>query len=67
MTAKQLLHEYVDRLSEEDAAVTAAPLIPQPDRKLRRSEIELIEKGLAQADAGELIPLEALERELDIN
>lgn len=67
MTAKQLLHQYVDHLSEEDAAVTAAILLPRQDRSLRQSEMALIERGLAQADAGELIPLEELERELDAN
>lgn len=62
MTAKQLLHEFVDRLSEDDAAVTAALLIPRPDRRLSDEEKAAIEKGLAEADAGELISLEEIER-----
>ncbi|HML98009.1 MAG TPA: hypothetical protein PKD75_05970 [Tepidiformaceae bacterium] len=34
MTAKQLLHEFVERLSEDDALVTAALLIPDAKRRL---------------------------------
>jgi hypothetical protein len=67
MTAKQLLHEFVDRLSEDDAAVTAALLIPRPDRRLSDEEKAAIEKGLAEADAGELISLEEIEREFGIS
>jgi predicted transcriptional regulator len=61
-----MLHEYIESLTEEDAAATAAFLLPQPNRKLSRAEIALIELGLAQADAGELIPIEELEAEFDI-
>ncbi len=63
MTAKQALHQYVDALSEDDAAVTAALLIPAKDRALRDDESRLIAKGLAEADSGDLIPLEDVERE----
>ena len=66
MTAKQLLHEYIESLSEEDAAATVAFLLPHPERRLSRDEIALIELGLAQADAGELIPLEEIEAEFGI-
>lgn len=66
MTAKQLLHDFVDRLSEDDAAVTAAMLIPDAGRRLRDDERAAIERGLAEADAGELIPMEEIERELGI-
>ncbi len=66
MTAKQLLHEFVDRLSEDDALVTAALLIPAAERQLRNDEKAAIEQGLAEADAGELIPLEEIEREFGI-
>lgn len=66
MTARQLLHEYVDSLSEEEAAETAALLIPNPDRPLTEHERQIIERGLAQADAGEGIPLEDVEREFGL-
>lgn len=66
MTAKQLLHEFVDRLSDDDALVTAALLIPDAERQLRDDEKAAIEQGLAEADAGELIPLEEIEREFGI-
>jgi predicted transcriptional regulator len=67
MTAKQMLHEYVDRLTDEDAAVTAAILIPTANRQLSADERRAIERGLAEADAGNVIPLEDLEQELGIN
>jgi hypothetical protein len=35
MTAKQLLHEFVEGLSEDDALVTAALLIPDAGRRLQ--------------------------------
>lgn len=63
MTAKQLLHEFVDRLSDDDALVTAALLIPDAGRHLRDDEKAAIEQGLTEADAGELIPLEEIEHE----
>ena len=63
VTAKQLLHEYVDGLSEEDAAVTAALLLPDRGRRLTEHERVAIEAGLAEADADELVPLEDIERE----
>jgi predicted transcriptional regulator len=67
MTAKQMLHEYVDRLTDEDAAVTAAILIPTANRQLSADERRAIERGLAEADAGNVTPLEDLEQELGIN
>lgn len=66
MTAKQLLHEFVERLSEDDALVTAALLIPDAKRRLREDEKAAIDRGLAEADAGELIDLEEVEREFGI-
>lgn len=67
VTAKQLLHEYVDRLSEDDAELTAAMLIPGAERRLRDEERAAIERGLKDAEAGNLIPLEETERELGID
>lgn len=67
MTAKQLLHEFVERLSDEDALVTAALLIPDADRSLCEDEKAAIDQGLAEADAGELIDLEEVEREFGIS
>ncbi|MCL4240286.1 MAG: hypothetical protein KJ048_02940 [Dehalococcoidia bacterium] len=67
MTAKQLLHEFVERLSDEDALVTAALLIPDAERSLREDEKAAIDQGLAEADAGELIDLEEVEREFGIS
>lgn len=66
VTAKQLLHEFVERLSEDDALVTAALLIPDAKRRLREDEKAAIDRGLAEADAGEMIPLEEIEREFGI-
>ncbi|MCZ7578556.1 MAG: hypothetical protein M5U18_16500 [Dehalococcoidia bacterium] len=66
MTAKQLLHEFVEGLSDEDALVTAALLIPNAERELRDDEKAAIERGLAEADAGQLIPVEEIEREFGI-
>ncbi len=66
MTAKQLLHEFVERLSDEDALVTAALLIPDAERSLREDEKAAIDQGPAEADAGELIDLEEVEREFGI-
>lgn len=66
MTARQLLHEYVESLSEEEAAETAALLIPGRDRPLTEYERRVIEVGLAQIDAGEEIPLEEVEREFGL-
>lgn len=66
MTAKQLLHEFVDRLSEDDALVTAALLIPDAQRRLREDEKAAVELGLAEAEAGELIPVEEIEREFGL-
>ena len=63
MTAKQLLHEYVERLSEDDALVTAALLIPDAQRLLREDEKAAIDRGLAEAEAGQLTPVEEIERE----
>jgi predicted transcriptional regulator len=63
MTAKQLLHDYVDGLTEDDAAVTAALLLPDRGRRLTEHERAAIDAGLAEADANELIPLEDIERE----
>ncbi|MEO8541780.1 MAG: hypothetical protein ABI577_18720 [bacterium] len=63
MTAKELLHEYVDTLTEDDAALTAAMLIPNPDRPLGREEWYAIARGLAEAEAGKLIPFEEIEAE----
>lgn len=67
MTAKQLLHDFVEGLSEDDAAVTAAMLIQGSARALRANERVAIERGLAEADGGELVPLEEIEREFGIN
>lgn len=67
MTAKQLLHEFVDHLSEDDAAVTAALSVPGANRRLRNDEKAAIDKGLAEADAGRWIPLEKVEREFDLS
>ncbi|GMV85238.1 MAG: hypothetical protein AMXMBFR80_10940 [Dehalococcoidia bacterium] len=67
VTAKQLLHEFVERLSEDDALVTAALLIPDAKRRLREDEKAAIDRGLAEADAGEMIPLEEIEREFGIS
>lgn len=67
MTAKQLLHEFIDGLSEEDAAVTASMLIPGVHRRLTDEERKLIERGLAELDAGCRIPLEEIEREFGID
>ncbi|MBE0609152.1 MAG: hypothetical protein IH609_07225 [Dehalococcoidia bacterium] len=66
MTAKQLLHEFVERLSDDDALVTAALLIPDAERSLREDEKAAIDQGLAEADAGEMIALEEIEREFGI-
>ncbi|MCC7088383.1 MAG: hypothetical protein FIB00_16095 [Chloroflexi bacterium] len=66
MTAKQLLHEFVEGLSDEDALVTAALLIPNAERELRDDEKAAIERGLAEAEAGQLIPVEEIEREFGI-
>ena len=63
MTAKQLLHEYVDGLTENDAAVTAAVLLPDQGGRLTEHERVAIEAGLAEADADELVPLEDIECE----
>jgi hypothetical protein len=63
MSAKQLLHEYVDGLTEDDAAVTAALLLPDRDRRLTEHERAAIDAGLAEADGNELISLEDSERE----
>ena len=67
VTAKQLLHEFVERLSEDDALVTAALLIPDAKRRLREDEKAAIDRGLAEADAGEMIPLEETEGEFGIS
>lgn len=67
MTAKQLLHEFVEGLSEDDALVTAAMLIPDAGRRLRPEERTAIERGLAEADAKELIALEDIEREFSLD
>ncbi|MCO5201739.1 MAG: hypothetical protein M9925_08590 [Chloroflexi bacterium] len=66
MGAKQLLHEFVEGLSDEDALVTAALLIPNAERELRDDEKAAIERGLAEAEAGQLIPVEEIEREFGI-
>lgn len=66
MTAKKMLHEFVDRLSEDDALATAALLIPDAERHLRDDEKAAVEQGLAEADAGELIPVEEIAREFGI-
>ncbi|MBE0610999.1 MAG: hypothetical protein IH609_16580, partial [Dehalococcoidia bacterium] len=66
MTAKQLLHEFVERLSDDDALVSAALLIPDAERSLREDEKAAIDQGLAEADAGEMIALEEIEREFGI-
>lgn len=65
MTAKQLLHDYVDGLSEEDAAATAAWLVPSTKRKLTPVEREIIDRGLREAEAGLLTPLDELDWESD--
>ena len=65
MTAKQLLHDYVDALSEEDAAATAAWLVPSRTRQLTQAEREIIERGLREAEAGLLTPLDAIDWESD--
>ena len=67
MTARQLLHEYVDSLSEDDAAVTATLLLPRSDRPLTAEQRTLIGRALAEADAGELIPLEDIEAEFGVS
>jgi predicted transcriptional regulator len=46
--------------------VTAALLIPDAERSLREDEKAAIDQGLAEADAGELIDLEEVEREFGI-
>ena len=66
VTARQLLHEYIDRLSEDDAIATAAILLEVDKRTLRPGERALIERGLAEADAGQLIPLEEVEAEFGV-
>ncbi len=64
MTARQLLHEYVESLSEDDAEVTAALLVIA-DRPLTARERRAILQGLAEADTGKLTSLEEIEREYD--
>lgn len=66
VTVKEMLHEFIESLSEDEAAETAAFLLPQLDRPLTRDEIALIERGIAEADAGELVPIEDLEAEFGI-
>ena len=63
MTAKQLLHEFVDGLSEDDALVTAALLIPNAGRRLQPEERAAIDRALAEAEAEDLIAIEEIERE----
>lgn len=46
--------------------MTAALLIPDAERQLRDDEKAAIEQGLAEADAGEMIALEEIEREFGI-
>ena len=67
MTAKQLLHEYIESLSEEDAAVAATMLIPGVNRRLTAEERRAIDRGIAEMDAGKGIPLEEIEREFGID
>lgn len=62
-----MLHEFVDGLSDDDAAATAAMLIPLAARRLTDDERAGIERGLNEADSGKLIPLEEIEREFGIN
>ena len=66
VTAKQLLHEFIDSLSEDEAAVTASMLIPTVHRRLSDEERRAIEQGLAELDAGNRIPLEEIEREFGL-
>lgn len=67
MTAKQLLHEFIDSLSEDDAAVAATMLIPGVNRRLTEEERRAIDRGIAEMDSGQGIPLEEIEREFGID
>jgi hypothetical protein len=68
VTAKEKLLEYVSALTEEEAEDKLpwiAPMFERPsgDRRLSAAERAAIERGLRDADAGLLIPIEEVEAE----
>jgi predicted transcriptional regulator len=66
MTAKEALRAYIDDLPEAGAELLLRQLetASNVERPLTQFEIALIERGIRDADSGDLIGQDEIEREL---
>lgn len=68
MTVKQALREWIDRMSDEEAAELLDRLEWEAtdEEELTPEELEVVRKGLAEIARGETVPAEEVYRELGI-
>lgn len=69
MTAKEALHERVERLTDEDAARAVLLLdsfLPEDRPPVSAEEMAAVERAIARLDAGEGVPHSEVKRRLNL-